>query len=69
MPDHRSNPNCSETHATFRVVDDKCIPASITRDTGIEPDYECHIGEPLAAERAHLIANSKHLEHFKRRDC
>ena len=33
------NPNCVETHATFRVTGDQLDPAAVTRMLGIEPSF------------------------------
>lgn len=41
----RGNPNCAETHATFRITGDQLDPDAITKLLGIEPSFGWRKGD------------------------
>jgi hypothetical protein len=45
--DMETNPNCSETYASLRLVGASIDPGAITRALGIQPTFQIHVGDVL----------------------
>ena len=50
------NPNCAETHATFRLISHSLAPEIISKHLNIKPDFSSRKGEPIPGKRVAVIA-------------
>ena len=50
------NPNCNETHATFRLISNSLAPEIISNRLKIKADFSSRKGEPIPGKRKAVIA-------------